>query len=209
MKKQKKSNCRILSSTSSDSLLQAATIIRAGGVVAIPTETYYGLAVNPFNEQALERLFKIKQRPSKKPVLVLIENENRLNDLISEFPISYQKLCNTYWPGPLTLIFPALPHLNPLLTGGTSTIAIRISSSQTATELCRTVDLPITATSANISGKTPASTAAEVMDCLSSEIDMVIDGGRLEAKGSSTIIAEINGKLHIKRQGIIDLSTLT
>lgn len=207
MKRQKKSNCRILSSSSSDSLLQAATVIRAGGIVSIPTETYYGLAVNPFNEQALKRLFKIKQRPPKKPVLVLVDDKIRLYDLISEFPISYQKLCNTFWPGPLTLIFPALPHLNPLLTGDTSTIGVRVSSCRTATELCRAVDLPITATSANISGKTPASTAAEVMASLGSEIDMVIDGGRCEAKGASTIVAEINGKLHIKRQGIIDLSS--
>lgn len=208
MKRQEKSNCRMLSSTSPDSLLQAATVIRAGGIVAIPTETYYGLAVNPFNEEALQRLFKIKQRPSKKPVLVLVDNKNRLYDLISEFPISYQKLCKIFWPGPLTLIFPALPHLNPLLTGYTSTIGVRISSCQTATELCRVVDLPITATSANISGKTPASTAAEVMESLGSEIDMVIDGGRSKAKGASTIIAELNGKLHIKRQGILDLSLL-
>lgn len=189
--------------------MQAATIIRAGGIVAIPTETYYGLAVNPFNEQALRRLFKVKQRPSTKPVLVLIDNKDRLKDLISDFPLSYQKLCNAYWPGPLTLLFPALPHLNSLLTGATSTIGVRISSCRTATELCRAVDLPITATSANISGKTPASTAAEVMDCLGGEIDLLIDGGRLESKGCSTIIAERDGNIHIKRQGIIDLSTLS
>ncbi|MCK4839828.1 MAG: Sua5/YciO/YrdC/YwlC family protein, partial [Desulfobulbaceae bacterium] len=94
------------SSVSDEELAKAAEVIRGGGVVAFPTETFYGLAVDPFNVEALERLFRLKERSSDKPVLVLIDKIESLPRLVSKTPDQYRKLIARFWPGPLTLVFP-------------------------------------------------------------------------------------------------------
>jgi L-threonylcarbamoyladenylate synthase len=182
---------------------EAAAVIRAGGIVALPTETSYGLAVDPLNGEALQRLFNLKQRPSSKPVLVLIERIGNLPLLASHTPAIYEPLIKQLWPGPLTLIFPAVPVLPHFLTAGTGTVGIRISSHPLATRICRQLDSAITATSANISGYPAARSVKEVDEIFGTQIDLVIDGGRLDSMAPSTIVNQTDGKLWLVRDGAL------
>ena len=104
---------------------EARTVLRRHGVIAVPTETFFGLAVNPFQEEALARLFALKDRSPEKPVLLLVDGPEMLNQVAREVPDLARRLMEKFWPGPLTIIFPSLPHLPRLLTGGTGTIAVR------------------------------------------------------------------------------------
>ena len=182
---------------------EAVERIKSGGVVAFPTETYYGLAVDPFNEKALARLFELKHRHTSKPVLTLIHDVDQLQCLVRTIPSPYYSLIKKFWPGPLTLVFEGLATLPPLLTGNTSTIGVRISSHPMAQLLLESVDRPITATSANISGKPPAVNASQVERQLGEDVDLIIKGGSTPGGKGSTIIGFQDEKLVLIRSGII------
>ncbi len=208
MKRRETSRCKIISTDRPDYSRDAAAVIRSGGIAAIPTETSYGLAVDPFNEQALKQLFEIKQRPSSKPVLVLIDGVEHLARLISTTPAIYQPLMERYWPGPLTLIFPARPTLPSLLTAGTGTIGIRISSHQAATAICSRSGGAVTATSANISGQPPARTVSDLIDSFAEALDLIVDGGELGTMPPSTVLAYRDDRLLLVREGSIALADI-
>ncbi|MBW1791530.1 MAG: threonylcarbamoyl-AMP synthase [Deltaproteobacteria bacterium] len=186
---------------------KAVQIIRQGGVVAFPTETYYGLGVDPFNPQALTKLFAIKKRSSAKPVLTLITSQEQLSLLTLEIPSLFLPLFSL-WPAPLTLVFKALPSLPSRLTGGTGTVAVRISPHPLAMALVRAYRQPLTATSANISGKPPAVTADEVRMYFGDTVDFVIDGGRTQGGKPSTVVGIDNDALTVIREGVISLSEI-
>jgi len=194
--------------TGSDGVDKCARIIRTGGIVAVPTETSYGLAVDPYNETALDRLFSLKKRPSSKPVLVIIDRLERLNELVTEIPKVYEPLISQFWPGPLTLIFPALPTLPQPLTAGTATVGVRISSHWLATTICHQAGGTITATSANLSGRRPARSSQEIQTMLGDRIDLIVDGGVLDQMEPSTVISEVNGRLKPIREGAVSLATI-
>lgn len=184
-------------------LAQAVSLLRAGGIVAFPTETYYGLAVDPFNEQALTRLFRVKGRPSAKPVLVLVTDQGQIDLLVVEIiPVAVQ-LMDRFWPGPLTLVLPARSDISPLLTGGTGTVGVRLSPHPTAAALLRGMGGPLTATSANLSGKVPAATAEEVLAAFGGALDLVIDGGRTPGKMASTLVRVSGDQVSCLREGRI------
>jgi L-threonylcarbamoyladenylate synthase len=185
----------------------AVQVISQGGVVAFPTETYYGLGVDPFNPQALAKLFAIKKRPSVKPVLTLIAGQEQLTLLTSEIPSLFQSLF-PLWPAPLTLVFKALPALPATLTGGTGTVAVRVSPHPVAMALVRACHHPLTATSANISGEPPAVTADEVRLYFGDTVDLVIDGGRTPGGKPSTVVGIDNDVITILREGVISLSKI-
>ncbi|MGB5231134.1 MAG: L-threonylcarbamoyladenylate synthase [Desulfoprunum sp.] len=180
---------------------RAVTVLAGGGVVAFPTETCYGLAVDPFNDRALERLFQIKHRPVDKPVLLLIHDLALLESLVTAVPEVYAPLIARHWPGPLTLIFPARADLPFLLTGGTGTIGVRISPHPVARALGKAFGRAITATSANLSDQQPACSAAEVRAAFGATVDLIVDGGRTPTDCCSTIIGERGGVLHLVRSG--------
>jgi L-threonylcarbamoyladenylate synthase len=208
MKKLGRSNDSLVEPASAAAVEKAAALIAQGGIVALPTETSYGLAVDPFNEKALSRLFKVKQRPPSKPILVLIDHIAWLSRLVAAVPDCYQALFTRHWPGPLTLIFPALPHLSPLLTGGTTTIGIRISSDPFARDLCRATGGPISATSANISGAEPALSVPQIIDQFGDTLDLIIDDGVRATGPNSTVVTQVRGELQLIRAGRIDFSSL-
>lgn len=188
--------------------LQAAlAVIRRGGVVAIPTETYYGLAVDPFNRDAVARLFVLKKRSSAKPLLTLIPGREHLAMLTAAIPAVYLPLMD-FWPGPLTLVFPARSTLSSLVTGDTGTVGARISSHPLAQLLVRALDQPVTATSANISGRPAAVTADEVRAAFGGSIDLVIDGGRTPGGPGSTLVGVRDGRLLLIRAGVIDFEKI-
>lgn len=184
-------------------LNRAVEILNSGGVVAFPTETYYGLAVDPFNPLALNNLFSLKRREISKPILTLVDDRESLSVLVHEVPILYLQLMEKFWPGPLTLIFPARINLPNLLTAGTGTVGIRQSSHPFARQLLRAFGKPITATSANISGHGAAIDAHEVRTQFGSRIDMIFDGGHTPGKTGSTIIGLEESRLKLIREGVI------
>ncbi len=187
------------------SISAAVQVIRNGGIVAFPTETYYGLAVDPDNESALRNLYRLKQRESRKAVLVLIENSNKIGSVAAVVPDEYRDLMERYWPGPLTLIFPAKKTLSHLLTGYSRTVGVRVSPHPTAEALVRAMGKPVTATSANLSGKNPAKSAIEVKKIFGNRIDYIVDGGETAAGLCSTLVGLKNEVLTIFREGQIDL----
>lgn len=171
-------------------------------MVAFPTETYYGLAVDPFNREALQRLFQVKKRSFDKPILTLVENVGQLSLLAREIPVLYHPLIEEFWPGPLTLLFPALERLPSLLTAGTGDIGARISSHPVARALVRACGFPVTATSANISGHPAVCRAADIRHQLS-DIDLLIPFDQLATGRESTIMTCRNGCPLIVRPGAI------
>ncbi|MDP2106616.1 MAG: L-threonylcarbamoyladenylate synthase [Desulfobulbaceae bacterium] len=192
------------SATLTYDLQQALLVLRQGGVVAFPTETYYGLAVDPFNGHAVDHLFELKRRPAVKPVLVLIDGLDQLARLTVGVPEQFSSLMGAFWPGPLTLIFSALPSLCTQLTAGTGTIGLRISSHPFARQLCLLAGGAITATSANRSGSQPARTEQEVVAQFGHEVDWVVKGGPTRGGLASTIIAaKPGGGLCLVREGVI------
>ena len=208
MTRRETSRCKIVKTATHDYSSDAAAVIVSGGVAAIPTETSYGLAVDPFNTCSLKHLFEIKKRPASKPVLVLIDDVDKLPSLVSEIPDVYKVLIQHFWPGPLTLIFPAVADLPSMLTAGTATIGVRISSNQAAARICRRAGGAITATSANISGEQPARTVAELVRSLSGDIDLIVDDGDLGEALPSTILHYHDKKLIPVREGGITLDRI-
>jgi len=187
------------------SIDKAVEIILKGGIVAFPTETYYGLAVDPENESALRKLYAIKQRDSTKAVLVLVESSKKIYSVVAAVPEKYTSLMNKYWPGPLTLIFPAQKFLSPLLIGQGNTVAVRVSPHPIALALVRSMGKPVTATSANLSGQKPAKSAIEVKNIFGNKIDYIIDGGETAAGLCSTLVGFKNETLTVFRDGQLDL----
>ena len=182
---------------------QAAAVLHDGGLVAFPTETYYGLAVDPFNEQALETLFRVKRRPRLKPILLLVAHLAQLDMLVRSVPPAYSLLMEKFWPGPLTLVFPARSTLSSQLTGGTGTVGVRLSPNPVANELIRAFGGPITATSANRSGEKPAECAEEIQTAFDSDVALLQGDDGAPGGVGSTLVGMQEGKLCCLRQGCI------
>lgn len=190
------------------SLSLAVSLLRQGEIVAFPTETYYGLAVDPDCASAVEKLFMVKNRQEHKPLLLLIEKKEQLDNIVRDVPPAYWPLMKKYWPGPLTLVFQAKANVNLKVTGNTGTVGVRISPHPVAQELVRLMGKPITATSANISGQPPARSAQEVVEMLGNKIAYIVDGGQAAAGLCSTIVGVHNSQLSLIRRGQIDLPEL-
>ena len=170
------------------------------GVVALPTETFYGLAVSVFDQVACERVFEIKGRPSTKALPCIVSGIEQLERVASEIPALVSELSTRFWPGPLTLIVPA--RATVAAASETGTIAVRVSSLPLARELALIAG-PVTATSANVSGAPPATTADEVLAQLGGSVDLVLDGGATSGGLASTIVDVTSGKLELVREGAI------
>ena len=186
-----------------DSFEPLKEVFKNRGVIAFPTETFYGLGVDPFDSSAVERLFTLKGRSQKNPISLIVKDRAMLLSVVSRIPYIAEGLMKRFWPGPLTIVFEAAPSIPLLLTAGTGTIAARISSNEVCAKLLSAINSPITATSANPSGKTPASTPKEVLDYFNGNIDILINGGKLTAMLGSTIVDVTTGKIKIIREGEI------
>lgn len=183
-----------------DVLAQARSVLDERGVVALPTETFYGLAVSVFDQVACERVFEIKGRPSTKALPCIVSGIEQLERVASEIPALVSELSTRFWPGPLTLIVPA--RATVAAASETGTIAVRVSSLPLARELALIAG-PVTATSANVSGAPPATTADEVLAQLGGSVDLVLDGGATSGGLASTIVDVTSGKLELVREGAI------
>lgn len=186
-----------------DFFAEARRVLRSRGILALPTETFYALAVNPFDPAALARLFALKERPAEKPVLVLIAGPEMLFQVVREVPAAAIPLMTAFWPGPLTLIMPARPDLPPLLTGGSGTIGLRQPRQGLVCRLMTALGLPLTGTSANRSGQEPLTTAAAVTRELAGEVDLILDAGPCPGGLPSTIVDVTVSPPRLVRTGAI------
>lgn len=166
---------------------KAAKVIKNGGIVAFPTDTCYGLAVNPFDPQAVNRLFEIKGRKTCKPIILLVSGIHMLEDLIIRVSPLQKSFMEEFWPGPLTLILNKNDRIPDRLGGKCQTIGIRYPNAEIPLRLIEKVGLPITATSANLSGEPTARSAKEIQESLGENIELILDAGH-HGQAASTIL---------------------
>lgn len=182
---------------------RAARAIRQGEVVAARTDTLYGLLADAGNETVLRRLFRLKGRPENKPILVLIDSVDRLDGIVRKKPPAFLALASQFWPGPLTLVLPAQPHLPELLTAGTGTVAVRLPRSPLVRGLARLARRALTGTSANRSGIPGARSAEEVAAHFGRRLPLILDSGRVARAEPSTIVDLAAGQPRVLREGRI------
>ena len=186
----------------------AAARLRTGDIVAYPTETVYGLAVDPTNESALRRLFDVKGRPPDQPVLLLIHDRSHLSSLADSISDIATDLMNRFCPGPLSLIYPAVDGLSAYITSGSSTVAVRLASPGPAFDLAAAFGGPITSTSANRTGLASAISASEAAELFTESVGVVIDG-RCDPHAVPSTLVDTTGKRPvILREGAIPESEL-
>jgi L-threonylcarbamoyladenylate synthase len=188
---------------------KAAQIILQGGIIAFPTETFYGLAADALNEAALKKIFRVKKREEGKPLLILIADKSWLKGLVQNVSPLAERLMDRFWPGPLTLVFNASPQLSPLLTADTGKIGVRLSPHPVTQALVQAVGRAITGTSANISGQPGTLTAREVFQSLGEGLDAVLDGGKTAGGPGSTVLDVSAPSPQIIREGMISRKELS
>jgi len=183
----------------------AADQIRAGEVLGMPTDTFYGLAADPFNLRAVDRVYEIKSRSRHKPLSLLIESVEQAEELARPLPEEFHALARKFWPGPLTIIVRAASRLPLKVTANTGNVALRIPSSAIPLAVVQAARIAITATSANLSGESECTTAEAVRDQLQDRISIIVDGGPSPREVSSTIIdlTDEEARWKIMREGAI------
>ncbi len=197
---------KINSDTPEASLIRyAADQIRAGEVLGMPTDTFYGLAADPFNLRAVDRVYEIKSRSRHKPLSLLIESVEQAEELARPLPEEFHALAKKFWPGPLTIIVRAASRLPLKVTANTGNVALRIPSSAIPLAVVQAAHIAITATSANLSGESECTSAEAVRDQLQDRISIIVDGGPSPREVSSTIIdlTDEEARWKIMREGAI------
>ncbi len=184
-------------------LIDAAEKIKGGGIVAFPTETFYGLGVTYSDTEALTKLFEIKRRPKDKPMPLIIGDVSALSVIASPPEKFALRIIERFWPGPLTVLLAAKPGLPELVTGGSGKVAVRVPGKSFALDLARAVGYPLTATSANISGMPPSENPGDVIGYFGDSINLLIDGGRAPGGKPSTIIDMSKGGISLVRPGAV------
>lgn len=203
-----KFNMRILTltqSTTAAAVREAISVLKDGGLIAYPTESFYALGVLATDEEAVSRLFRLKKRPPEKPLPVIVGDIETLKTIVKSIPDQAMTLIERYWPGPLNIIFEAKDHIPLTLTGGSHKIAVRIPGDKTTLTLARASKLPITATSANPSDLPPAKNADEVKNYFGTEPDLIIDNGETPGGRPSTIVDTTTVPFRVLREGSIRL----
>lgn len=168
--------------------MYVAERIRQGQVLGMPTDTFYGLAADPYNLRAVDRVYEIKSRAHHKPLSLLIGSVDQAEELAKPLPQEFYALAQRFWPGPLTIIVQAAPRLPLKVTANTGNIAIRVPAAEIPLAVVRQAGVPITATSANLSGAVECTSAIEVRDQLGSRIGLIVDGGPSPRTIASTIV---------------------
>jgi L-threonylcarbamoyladenylate synthase len=196
----------IISLEAPDAIDLAADIIQAGGVIAFPTDTVYGIGVSAFKAEAIEKIYQVKGRSSLKAIPILINSAAEADLITPELEESVQKIIKHFWPGALTLVLPLLPGL-PKNLSPTPTIGLRVPDHTLTRDLLLRTG-PLAATSANLSGQPSALTAEEVRLQLDGRIDLILDGGPSPGGQASTVLDCTGDKLNVLREGPIDWETI-
>lgn len=189
----------------------AADQIRAGEVLGMPTDTFYGLAADPFNLRAVDRVYEIKTRSRHKPLSLLIESVDQAEELALSLPEEFDQLARKFWPGPLTVIIRAGSRLPLKVTANTGNVALRVPNSKIALAVVQAAGIPITATSANLSGASECTTAEAVRDQLQDRISIIVDGGTSPREVASTIVdlTDSEARWRILREGAIPATEIS
>ena len=190
------------------SINTAAEILKNGGVVAIPTETVYGLAANAFDDNAIKSVFKAKGRPQDNPLIVHISNMEMLKDLSCDVPNTFYKCAEKFWPGPLTMVVKKSEKVSSIVSGGLETVAIRMPSEKVAFDIINKSGLPLAAPSANVSGKPSPTTFGHVLADLDGKIDAVVEGKECTVGVESTVITLVGEHPVLLRPGAVTLEQL-
>ena len=191
-----------------ETLSEATRILLEGGIVAFPTETFYGLGVDAHQEAGVEKIFLIKGRNVRNPVSVIVDSEREVIPLVEAIPEAARILMQKFWPGPLTLVFSAASSVSSHLTGGSGKIGIRVSSHTVARLLAKRIAGPLTATSANLSGGQECTTAADVIHLFGDRLDAIIDGGPTPGGIGSTILDITVTPPLVLRAGVVSLTEI-
>ena len=197
---------KINSDTPEPSLIRyAADQIRAGQVLGMPTDTFYGLAADPFNLRAVDRVYEIKSRARHKPLSLLIGDVDQAEELAKPLPDEFRALAKKFWPGPLTIIVRAASRLPLKVTANTGNVALRVPNSAIPLAVVQAARIPITATSANLSGESECTTAEAVRQQLGVRIPIIVDGGVSPRDVASTIIdlTDEEARWRVLREGAI------
>ena len=200
----------LLLGTSEEDISLAASFIKEGGVVGMPTETVYGLAANALDEQAVAKIFEAKGRPADNPLIVHIADVKDIEGfgLVKEMPEVAKLLADKFWPGPLTIIMPKSDKVPLITTGGLSTVAVRLPKDETARRFIKAAGCPIAAPSANISGSPSPTSAFHVIKDMKGKIPAVIDGGECEVGLESTVVSVKDDVITVLRPGGVTVEDL-
>ena len=183
-------------------------VISSGGVIAYPTDTFYGLGADPKNGSAVKRLFEIKARTPGSPILLLIKDAAAVAEWAADITPLAERLMRRHWPGPLTLVFKAHDSVIRELTGGTDTIGLRVPGSELTRSLLAYLGTALTGTSANVSGGLSAQTAEEAGQTVGDAVDLILDGGMTTGGMPSTVVDVSGGMPRVIRLGAITEQTL-
>jgi len=181
----------------------AIDALRAGELVVYPTETFYGIAADPSSKSALKRLFAIKERDAAKTVAMIAADTRSAFSLAREVSPIARRLAECFWPGPLTLVLPAGAQIASELVGLSGGVGVRVSSHPTARALAASLERPITATSANRAGYSPAKTLADARNVLGTKIKVYLEGGTLGTSALSTVLEVAGNQWRIIREGAV------
>lgn len=187
---------------------ESVAILKKGGIVAYPTETFYGLGVDVTQEQAIKRLYDLKRRDYSSPIAVITADVATLHHYVQEVSSQAERLMEAFWPGPLTILFKANERISKSLTTNTGKIGIRVSSNPIALSIAKGLGCPVTTTSANLSGLPPSFSLKHLNNYFGEKIDLIIDGGELAPSRGSTVVDVSEDKLVIIREGDIPAESL-
>ena len=181
----------------------AAAVIRQGGVIAFPTRCLYGLGADAFNPEAVDRIFRIKQRPANNPLPILIDDPKRLERLVTHISVAAKVIAERFWPGRVTLVLDAGAQVPDYLTAGTGKIGIRLAGHPVAAALAGATQGPITGTSANVSGSPGCHQIRDLMPEVTEQLDLILDAGPLKGGRGSTVV-DVTGKVpRVLREGVV------
>jgi len=189
-------------------IIRAKRILEEGGLVAIPTETVYGLAGNALNDQAVTNIFEAKNRPSFDPLIVHVANIFQAEQFVEDIPNEARKLAEAFWPGPLTLLLKKKDTISDLVTSGLDTVAIRVPAQTLTRNLLASLDFPLAAPSANPFGYVSPTKAAHVNEQLSDRLDYILDGGDCEVGLESTIVSFVSEQPKVLRLGGLSVEAI-
>jgi tRNA threonylcarbamoyl adenosine modification protein (Sua5/YciO/YrdC/YwlC family) len=184
-------------------IARAAAVILQGGVVAIPTDTVYGLAADPFNADAVEKVFAAKGRAADAPILLLVDSVTMAVTLAANLPQSFLPLAERFWPGPLTIVVEASPRIPPVVTANSGRIGLRLPDAAIPRALIRELGGPITATSANRSGEPESRRAEDVQASLGTHLSLILDGGPSGARPPSSVVSLSGTSWELIREGAV------
>jgi len=191
-----------------DDLERALFALERGGTIVYPTETVYGLGADATSENALQRLAALKERERGKPIAVLVSSREMLEQIVAAVPVAAARLIDEFWPGPLTLAFPAKGGVSAVLTGGSGTVAARISSHPIAQALVERLGKPLTSPSANPAGAPPPLEIETARAYFGAAVDTYLDGGALPGGSASTVVDCSTESPRLVREGRISAAAI-